>query len=66
MEEPLIEGKQLTDTEIEEIYRQWGAEVHKVLEPFLKHIINRCVEVMVREGHISDKQIENIVEEKIR
>lgn len=65
-EEPLIEGKQLTGSEIEEIYHKWGVKLNKELEPFLKHIIKRCVEVLVNNGHISSDQIEKIAIEEIK
>lgn len=55
----------ITATEIEEEYKKFGAAVHKALDPFLKHIITRCTEIMVREGHISDKQIEEIAHAEI-
>ncbi len=64
-EEPLIEGKQLTATEIEELCRQWGKQVREKLDPFLGHIIDRCVKIMVDNGHISNEQIEKIANDEI-
>ena len=55
----------MTATEVEEACKEWGAKVRAAMEPFLMPILNRCIELMVINGQISDKQIEEIANDEI-
>jgi len=60
-----MENKPITATEVEEEIKKLREEIHKSLEPFLNPIISKCVEVLVMNGHITDKEIEEIANYEI-
>lgn len=43
------------------------AKIQGLMNEFLKPIINRCVEILVNQGHIKDSEIETIaIEETLK
>lgn len=55
----------MTATKVEEACKEWAAKVRAAMEPFLMPILNRCMELIVLNGQISNQQIEEIANDEI-
>lgn len=57
--------KKIKAAKIDKEIEEWAGKVREAMTPFIKPILDRCIELLAMQGIVTDEEIEKIANEEI-